>query len=319
MKHIIMMCVLCCIIIPRYAGAQDPERARVSMSTRPAGRVVVEGREAPKPIILDPIDHQKRIYVDERKQLYVALSAPLFVRLALSPVDSDPAYLMHGPKKSQTPVPMYMDGPGIHTLRHPPGRGKPGYTYYLYADASAPTTTARFSGASVYMDDTGVYYGSEVMAAISAIDDMTGVQRIYTALNDSLYTLYKTPFTFTEEQRYRLRYYAVDNVGNSEAVAELNFAVDYTPPAITVRFSGPNTGRSDAGDKPVYPLQSMLEMEAADNLSGVDRLMYAINSDPEQPFMQPVQFDQAGDYTVVIRAIDNVGNAENQVLRFRVE
>ena len=170
MRYIFTICVICCILAPYVVDAQEP--ARVSV---PGGRVMVDGNEPPAPRLLDPVEHKKRVFVDEQKRLYVSLSAPLFLRLALSPVDNDPSYLVHGLGDSEVALPFYLDGPG----------------------------------------------------------------------------------------------------------RQLN--------------------------------------EAVDTMSGLDRLVYAVNSDPEQPFTQAVQFDRAGDYTIVIRASDHVDNSENQILRFSIQ
>jgi hypothetical protein len=315
-----MLSIACFLLVPGHVHAQRPEQPQVLEAGRQqGGRVSLRERRGPIPRILDPVEHKKRVYVDEQKRLYVALSAPLFLRLALSPEDDDASYLFHGPTDAQVAMPFYLDGPGRHTITHPAGRKAPGFTTYLYADAGAPVSTVVFNDTPMYMDGSMVYYGKGLQATVQSKDDMTGVMHTYISLNDSIYTTYKTDLSFPEEKSYRLRYYGVDNVGNSEPVAELSFAVDATPPRIDVRFSGTGIQAAGASDQPVYPVNTTLTMEARDGLSGVDRLVYAINSDPEQSFTGPVQFDRPGEYTVVIRAIDRVGNAENQILRFKVQ
>ena len=247
----------------------------------------------------------------------MALSSPLFVRVALTPVD-DPSFLLHQPNNLEVAVPFYLDGPGRHSIQHPGelGRESQGTIMHIYADAEGPTTTALFSGAKGYSSGSDVYYGGGLSVTIESIDDMAGVQQTFASKDDTVFARYTQPFTFTTQGEHRLRYYGFDNVGNSEPVSELSLTIDPSPPVINVRFSNAGSGSSD---KPVYPSGTVLEMEAVDTMSGLERLAYAVNSEPERPFSGGVTFDNPGEFTVVIRASDRVGNSENQILRFTVQ
>lgn len=268
-----------------------------------------------QPRLLDAIEHKKRVYVDDQKRLYVALSAPLFFRLALSPDDDDPSYLFHGPD-SQVPLPVHLDGPGAHSIRHPASHNDPGFKVYVYADAAPPTTLVHFSDVPLYQGQDRLFFGKGLTATLGAQDDMTGVQQTYLSLDEGVFTVYKDLMSFVQEKTYRLRYYSVDNVGNSERVSELTFSLDGSSPIVTAKFSGANA--NPGAQEPIYPVGTTLEMTAFDAGSGVDRLVLAVNSAPEQSYSAPVRFERAGDYTVVIRATDKVGNAENQILRFKI-
>lgn len=295
------------------AGRQEAQ-VNIRASKKPMPRVMVNGKEGPKPKLLEAITHKKRVYVDAQKRVHVALSAPLYLRVALSPDDNDPNYLLQGPGDSQVAIPFYLDGPGRHHITHPDGRRGDGFSTNVYADGQAPVSTVQLTGGARYTGRTAVYFTKGVQMTMQASDDITGLQTIYITFGDSLYTPYKKSFSFNEEKANRIRYYSVDNVGNSEAVAELSFTIDATSPTIEVRFSG----AASSGETPVYATGTTLEMEAHDTLSGLARLVYAINDAPEKPFDTPVRFDTPGDYTVVIRAADNVGNSENQILRFKI-
>lgn len=311
MKLAGMICVILVLTYSATVYAQEPGPVSVFR-----GRVAVTGDQSPTRRILKAVEHRKRVYVDEQKRLYVALSAPLYIRLSLSPVDDDGSYLLHDPKDTEAAVPFYLDGPGRHSINHPGALGKAGTTMHVYADGKGPTTTASLSGADVYKSNGHTYYGKGLKVSIESTDDMTGVQQTYVARDDTVFTLYQAPFMLSFERQYQIRYYGVDNVGNSESISEITFTVDATPPIINVRFSNAGSGSED---RSVYPVGTKVEMEAVDTLSGLGRLAYAVNSDPEQVFTQSVSFDTAGDYTVVVRASDRVGNSENQLLRFSIQ
>lgn len=296
-------------------GGRQQVRVDIRESEKPVPRVMVDGREGPVPELREAMPHENRVYVDDQKRVHIALSAPLYLRVALSPDDNDPNYLLHGPVDSQVALPFYLDGPGKHNISHPGGRGGPGFTAYVYADASPPVSTLMLAGAKMHASGNGLYFSNGLQAEIEATDDMTGVQNIFYTLGDSLYSPYKAPIAFTAEKAYRIRYYAVDNVGNPEAVGELSFTVDASSPSIEARFS---SSAVTPGETPVYAAGVVLEMEADDALSGVARLAYAVNEAPEKLYETPVRFETPGDYTVVIRAADRVGNSENQILRFKV-
>lgn len=328
MRYLLGFCMGACLILPfgthgqtteptellRYRG-QHPREGIVRDSQKSISRVAVDDREGPNPKLLGIITHKKQVYVNDKKQVHVALSAPLFLRLALSPDDNDPTYLLHGNGDTHAAVPFYLDKAGKHRISHVGGQGVPGFTAHVYADDMAPVSTLQFTGATMYAAGGPVYFGKGLKATIRATDDFTGLQTVYYTLQDSVYIPFKDPISFDEQNTYRLRYYAVDNVGNSEAVAELTFTIDISSPTIDVKFSGP---AYSPGETPVYAVGVSLEMEARDALSGLARLAYALNDEPEKLFERPLRFETRGDYTIVIRAADHVGNPENQILRFKV-
>ena len=318
MKKLATLSLACLVLWAVTVRAQGPDRPQTLGGSGKGQAPQVnqdKDRKGPKPRVLDPIEHKKRIYVDNEKRLYVALSAPIFLRLALSPNDGDPSYLFHAPG-SQVALPFHLDGPGVHSIRHPASHNDPGFKVNVYADAAAPTTKTRFSDAPYYQDGERAFFGKGLSVTLDAQDDMTSVQQTYLSLDDALFTVYKEQLSFAQEKPYRLRYYSVDNVGNSERVAELTFSVDVNSPTVTARFSGASIG--SVAQELSYPSGTTLEMTATDAGSGVDRLVLAVNSEPEQAYSAPVRFDRPGDYTVVVRATDKVGNSENQILRFKI-
>lgn len=60
---------------------------------------------------------------------------------------------------------------------------------------------------------------------------------------------------------------------------------------------------------------AVIELNASDKGSGVQSIMYSINSETPKQYNQPIILDSEGKYNLSVYAVDNLGNKEDQVTR----
>ena len=96
-------------------------------------------------------------------------------------------------------------------------------------DITPPVTSASLSGT---LGENG-WYLSDVAVTLDAVDDESGVQNTYFAL-DGAATSTGTSLTISTEGLHALRYYSTDNAGNIEEATSTVIKVDKTAPEATL-------------------------------------------------------------------------------------
>ncbi|MEQ9366293.1 MAG: hypothetical protein RIF32_18785, partial [Leptospirales bacterium] len=107
---------------------------------------------------------------------------------------------------------------------------------------------------------------------LDAVDD-SGDATIYFSINDSPFQKYSGRIHFKEDGPYLLRYYAIDAVGNKEAMRQARFLVDRHAPVTQMNFGAPlveNNGQIFTG------AENTVMLEATDAGSGVATIRYRI-------------------------------------------
>ena len=82
----------------------------------------------------------------------------------------------------------------------------------------------------------------------------------------------KRALSFQEEGKFSLRYYAVDEVGNTEEDNIQTFTVDLSPPSTFHNVNG-------NADEYVIAMSSTLYLTVEDNLSGVEKTFYRFDKE----------------------------------------
>jgi hypothetical protein len=90
-------------------------------------------------------------------------------------------------------------------------------------DTTPPVTTCILSGKNVGSNTFTV----SVTVSLSAVDDLSGVQRSMYSINNGPWTVYSTPFAITKLGTYTISYYSIDNAGNQESTKFITFTVVY--------------------------------------------------------------------------------------------
>jgi hypothetical protein len=289
-------------------GANNKEKEkilvlRVDSSLKGAGGRDASGR------------YSRQWYADEKGELTGAVDIPFYILLSTSEKSDGQQYLLDLPKlAADTGQSIVFRKGGTVNLQlqagGPKGRAD---MFQVKIDALPPVTRVIFTGATAYETGGEVYYGTGLTAAFEARDEQKGIvsgcKETYVSLDDTPFFLYKEPLhVFSREKKYRFRYYSVDNVGNPEEVKEMGFTVDTTPPVTTWKVSGMALGR-------ILSPQSLVDLSAVDNLTGVKDIFYRFDDQPEKKYGRTLGTAELrklspGEHVMYFYALDQTGNRE---------
>jgi hypothetical protein len=189
-------------------------------------------------------------------------------------------------------------------------------------DNKPPKSTHTITGAKFDQRDT-TWITSNTSIRLSAVDDASGVGGIHYQLGEKKeYQLYSDPITIAQEGRYLFKFYGTDRVENRETEQPYIIIVDNSPPTLTKTFSVPKSGTTpgkDGNEIDVYPRYTSLFFGAVDNSAGIAGIWYTPNGAKEVQYTTPLVFNDAGDFTLGIRLMDNVGNTGSETVRFIIK
>jgi len=189
-------------------------------------------------------------------------------------------------------------------------------------DDTPPKSTYTIVGVKYQQRDT-TWITSDTSVRLSASDDAAGVRGIYFQLGDKPgYQLYSQPISIPGEGRYLFKFYSTDHVENHETEKPYIFIVDNSPPTLMKTFSVPKTGTapdSSGNDIDVYPRYTSLFFGAVDNSAGIAGIWYKLNEAKEVQYSTPLMFNDAGDFSLEVRLVDNVGNTSSETVRFVIK
>jgi hypothetical protein len=135
-------------------------------------------------------------------------------------------------------------GQGCH-YAHVQGWDNSGYTSGNVAygpvcyDTVAPVTSASLSGTKV-----GSLYESAVKVTLSGSDATSGVHFTYYSVNGGALTTYSGPFSVAHLGSNTVKFYSVDNAGNTESAKSVSFSISSA--TTTTLVSSPNPGDTGA-------------------------------------------------------------------------
>lgn len=187
-------------------------------------------------------------------------------------------------------------------------------------DITGPMIFYNFIGPKITLKDT-VWIGPKTKISISTNDIGSGVNRVNYKFKGGEEKVYSEPFIVNEMGVHSLVCTAYDNVDNVNLIS-FSFAVDNKAPSIFYHYSiEPLKWLVENGEKiPIFSKTVKLYLAATDNLSGVDKLFYNLNSNGDIQYSSAIQgFKASTTHTLQIKTIDVLGNQSEQVVRFRIE
>jgi len=165
-----------------------------------------------------------------------------------------------------------------------------GMTVVNAPDAQAPVTGSTLQG-----EQRNGWFVSEVLVALQASDDRSGVEATLYSLNGGAeWTAYTAPFPLQEEGVHTVLYRSTDGAGNVEEVQTATVSIDRSAPTVTL-----------TGTDRVYSVDQIVEISctAEDTVSGV------VYSPCAAPLIyKPAYQLELGTHTVQAEAQDAAGH-----------
>jgi hypothetical protein len=263
----------------------------------------------------EQLKHEKKVYVNKENRVYVNKTLPIYFRVSTSPDISSESYNLPSEQSVKYANPMYFDTEGRNTLRSPSAvdpktkqivMPKQDVLFEIYADGMAPLTKFNSKGAQSVVSRGKTYYGKSFLPELKSVDETSGTETVYVSVNQQPYAAYdpKT-FLFDTEKEYSIKYYGVDYVGNVEAPKIVTFNIDISAPITTYAIVGDKKGK-------VLSSKASIKLTASDTLSGVDKILYAINDGKVMPYTTPIPVSVLNkeDSKITYYAVDKLGNKE---------
>ena len=180
-------------------------------------------------------------------------------------------------------------------------------TLIVRVDNTPPTVTL-ISAEPLYTVDGNVYASKNNTYQIKSDDKASGVQQTTYAVNNDSPKAIKPEDTFKLEKSGPnvVKYSSLDGSGNKTPDSSTVIYIDDIKPTIEIipdRAFVNIDGKNYANKATKYALR------ATDKESGVRRIFYKTkNTNGFVTYIDPIQFDQTGEYTIEARSVDNVGN-----------
>ncbi len=193
----------------------------------------------------------------------------------------------------------------------------------VFMDNTNPTTGINYKYPQFFNRDT-LFITSKTKIQLFAHDYQSGVLRIEYAIDNGQFQEYTGEFTIPTEGYHTIKFRAIDRVNNVEKTKESSCLVDNYPPKIYVNFSiEPIDVKDVNGEKlNVYPTYTKMYIGATDKYSGTEAIYLSVNGGPKFRYISAKDIarrgliSKPGTYTVVIEAIDKLGNKSTKTVKF---
>ena len=298
-------------------------------SAKETAAVAAASKEA-KPGSFDgppQLPHPHKIYVDTlNNRLYWPADKPFWVRLAISPEDDAPSFLLPTvssdtdvttSKKSKEGIGLDITGKQAITWYN--AVTKENVSLQFFSDGAPPVTKATCAGAPTYVDPQSyTYYGVGLTCSLASSDELSGVDGVFASVGDYAkeknfkyyedYKPYLKTLVLNKENSVIFRYYAVDHTGYAETPSTMRFTVDLTAPTTVHAIVG-----NAIGD--VLSTQAKFKITSTDALSGVATVHARFDN---QDFKQvttgevPVDTLPDGNHVLSYYSVDRVSNTETE-------
>ncbi len=180
------------------------------------------------------------------------------------------------------------------------------YHANFVVDAKAPETHSKVIGTS-FENSKGIYVSSGSRVELTAVDVLSGVNKIEYRVNDGPATIYSNPILFSENKT-QIRYRGIDNVGNEETWKTLVIYQDTKPPRVSIQKVGDSV---TIGGRIYAKMGFKLITKISDDESGVKEILVSrdgktFNHTKDSEF----SFDTKGEHQFKLKATDNTDNFE---------
>lgn len=260
-------------------------------------------------------EYEQRVWQDSTGMMYWNKNLPVYIHLSTE--KDGKKYNLESEKMPEYDNPFYFDTEGPNFIRTRWAVDKESrdavlpkreLLWKVQADSRAPHTNIKYSANSAYRKGGIKLYGKGTEISFSSKDQISGIQAINYSINGKAYALYDKPLSLSEAGKYIVRYFAVDNVGNSEEIKIDSFLIDNLSPETLCIITGVKLAKENIVSK-----SSKLHLEFEDNQVGVKESYYAIDDTVFKKYNRkyiPISGLADGKHTVYFYSVDNVGNKE---------
>lgn len=168
-------------------------------------------------------------------------------------------------------------------------------------DMTPPTLVKSLSGTLGQND----WYTSDVTVTLTGSDTGSGLNRVEYSFDGTIWSIYATPFTISDEGTTALYHRAYDNAGNVFVLPAQDIKIDKTPPVVTINIPV-------GGDEYVLGETVLADWTATDALSGIDSAIGTV------PSGSPINTAWVGPKIFTVTATDYAGNSETVTVSYNV-
>lgn len=256
-----------------------------------------------------------RIFTDSTRKIFWQKDLPAHLFFATDSAGTDliKPYAVSGTDKPGGAFLFKSDGKQLMEQLSPKKERK--NAFELYADGTAPVSILQISEAPLFKDDKNtLFYGKGLDIGIKSTDAVSGVDKIFFKLQDSLAS-YSQKLGFAQAGDFDLQYFANDRVGNEEAEKSYKFTVDVGAPATALGTSGDK-------HKAIYAGNVSINLTPKDDRAGVAYTKYRLDGGDFKPYSSKLLASAMpdGDHFIEYFSEDRVKNLEATIAhKFQVD
>ncbi len=173
-------------------------------------------------------------YETEDGTFYIQKKLPVYIYISNSPDPNSVKHKLRSKKSVQYTNPMYFDTDGFNSIRSYWAVNKKSKTtasppreivYEVYADSKSPETYGLFNKKTIGYKEGKRIYPVGTKFTLLEYDAVSGTSRIYYSINQKPFTIYEEALTFNNHGNVNVKFYGIDNVGNTEELHSLEFII----------------------------------------------------------------------------------------------
>ena len=180
-------------------------------------------------------------------------------------------------------------------------------------DIANPNKSVFKVNTSFFSNGNLTFATSKAKVRLLASDPISVVKKIEYRMDESIeYLPYTTPLSLDKEGGHQIRYRSLDLVGNVEFENVVTVVIDNTAPIVSTLLSRPFININNKNYLSSKE-STKISFSAIDEFSGVKGIEYSINGNPYRAYSTPIALDTPENKTILIRAMDNLGNLSEPV------
>lgn len=263
-----------------------------------------------------PLSHPPKLYKSAEGKIFINKSLPVYLRIATSPDEKAESMLLTSEESKKYTNPMYFDTEGLNTVRSPSKVDTvtkeivypmEDIIFEVYTDSRPPSCELNMQNSKAVTREGVIYLNKPYSVSFTTSDAMSGVEGVYLSVNGENYARFEGTLQLDKPQKYSLKFYAVDNVGNRMEPIEKILYIDREAPKTSLSISHDEYQQ-------ILSTRSQLLLESTDQGAGVKNTYYQLDENRPRPFAgQPIPLKNLaeGEHTLHYYAQDYCGNRED--------